>query len=133
MAQPEATEAALQQAQESGKTETKSEIIEFKALNYTELIPVLIKGMQELSKISEELLTQNDELKSEVRNLLAGQASLKSEIDKLKSAIPSGNSLSTSLSSASLVQNVPQIYTTIKIYFRANYHNRQERKATKTI
>ncbi len=111
MAQPEATEAALQQARESGKTETKSEIIEFKALNYTEFIPVLIKGMQELSKISEGLLTQNDELKSEIRNLLAGQASLKSEIDKLKSAIPSGNSLSTSLSSASLVQNVPNPFT----------------------
>ncbi len=101
MAQRQATEAALQQAQESGKTETQSETIEFKALNYTELIPVLIKGMQEL----------NDELKSEIRNLLAGQASLKSEIDKLKSAIPSGNSLSTSLSSASLVQNVPNPFT----------------------
>jgi len=111
MAQPQTTEAALQQAQESGKTETKSEIIEFKALNYTELIPVLIKGMQELSKISEGLLTQNDELKSEVRNLLAGQASLKSEIDKLKSAKFSGNFLSTNLSSSSLVQNFPNPFT----------------------
>jgi len=90
MAQPQAIETASPLTQESKKTETKSEIIEFKALNYTEFIPVLIKGMQEL----------NDELKSEVRNL-------KSEINKLKSAIPSSNSLSTSLSSASLVQNIP--------------------------
>src|SRR6266542_5064039 len=101
MAQRQATEAALQQAQESGKTETQSETIEFKALNYTELIPVLIKGMQEL----------NDELKSEIRNLLAGQASLKSEIDKLKSAIPSGNSLSTILISSYLMKNVPNPFT----------------------
>ena len=45
MAEPRATETALQQTQESGKTETKSEIIEFKVLNYTELIPVLITGV----------------------------------------------------------------------------------------
>ncbi len=108
MAQPQAAETALPQIQESGKTETQSEIIEFKALNYTELIPVLIKGMQEL----------NDELKFEVRNLLAGQASLKSEIDKLKSVISSGNSLSTSLSNASIAQNVPNPFpnTTIIKY-----------------
>ncbi len=115
MAQPQSIEAALPQAQESGKTETQSEILEFKALNYTELIPVLIKGIQELNdELKPEirnLKSENDELKSEIRNLLAGQASLKSEIDKLKSAIPSGNSLSTSLSSASLVQNVPNPFT----------------------
>jgi len=62
MAQPPAPQAALQQAEEPGKTETKSEIIEFKALNYTELIPVLIKGLQELER-------ENKQLKSELEGL----------------------------------------------------------------
>ena len=69
MAQPEATEAALQQARESGKTETKSEIIEFKALNYTEFIPVLIKGMQELDQKNTKLEQENAQLKSELEEL----------------------------------------------------------------
>jgi hypothetical protein len=63
-------------------------------LNYTELIPVLIKGMQEL----------NDELKSEIRNL-------KSEIDKLKSSKFPGNPINTNLSSTSLAQNDPNPFT----------------------
>ncbi len=118
MAQPQATETALPQTQESKKTETQSEIIEFKALNYAELIPVLIKGMQEL----------NDELKSEVRNLLAGQASLKSEIDKLKSAKFQANSLGTNLSNTSLVQNVPNPFrntTTIKYTLPSKFTSAQ--------
>ncbi len=73
-------------------------------LRYDNFIVPLVKAVQELSKMSEGLIGENDELKSEVRNL-------KSEIDKLKSAISSGNSLSTSLSSASLVQNVPNPFT----------------------
>jgi hypothetical protein len=62
LAQPPAKETALQQTQETGKTETKPEIIEFKALNYTELIPVLNKGMQELDQ-------ENTQLKSELQEL----------------------------------------------------------------
>jgi len=61
MAQPQVTEPALQQ--ESGKTETKSEIIKFKTLNYTELIPVLIKGMQELEQENTQLKSELEELK----------------------------------------------------------------------
>jgi hypothetical protein len=62
MAQPQIDEAALQQTEESVKTETKSEIIEFKALNYTELIPVLIKAIQEVDQ-------ENTQLKSELETL----------------------------------------------------------------
>ena len=47
---------------------TKANVINFKALNYTELIPIMIKGMQELSN-------QNDSLKSEI-------GTLKSEMDE---------------------------------------------------
>jgi len=111
MAQPQAIEIASPLTQESKKTETNSEIIEFKSLNYTELIPVLIKAVQEL----------NDELKSEIRNL-------KSEIDKLKSAKFPGNSLNMDLSSASLVQNVPNPFTnatTIKYTLPSKFNSAQ--------
>jgi hypothetical protein len=70
MAQPHATEAALQQTQEVAKTETKSEIIEFKALNYTELIPVLIKGMQELEQENTQLKSELEELKQLVNQYI---------------------------------------------------------------
>jgi hypothetical protein len=105
MAYPQAAEAALQQVHESGKTETQSEIIEFKALNYTELIPVLIKGMQELSRI-------NDEKDTKINNL-------QKQIDELKAIIISKNQnntlpqteTSTKITSASLAQNVPNPFT----------------------
>jgi hypothetical protein len=70
----------------------------------------------------------NDELKSEVRNLLAGQASLKSEIDKLKSAKFQANSLGTNLSNTSLVQNVPNPFrntTTIKYTLPSKFTSAQ--------
>ncbi len=68
-ARPQTTETALPQTQESAQTETKSEIIEFKALNYTELIPVLIKGMQELDQKNTKLEQENAQLKSELEEL----------------------------------------------------------------
>ena len=44
----------------------KGEIIDFKALNYTELIPIMIKGMQEQQTIIEELKKQMVEMKIEM-------------------------------------------------------------------
>lgn len=44
----------------------KAEIIDFKALNYTELIPIMIKGMQEQQTIIEELKKQMTEMKIEM-------------------------------------------------------------------
>src|SRR4030095_3599910 len=78
IAQPQVAEAALQQTQEAAKTETKSEIIEFKALNYTELIPVLIKGMQELEQENTQLKSELEELKRLVNQYIkpAAAASL---------------------------------------------------------
>jgi hypothetical protein len=69
MSQPPAPEAASQQTKEFEKTGTQPEIIEFKALNYTELIPVLIKGMQELDQKNTKLEQQNTQLKSELTEL----------------------------------------------------------------
>ena len=52
-------------------------VISFKAMSYTELIPIMIKGMQELSKTNEEkdaaikdLQKQIDELKKLVEQLI---------------------------------------------------------------
>jgi hypothetical protein len=70
MAQPQTTEAALEQTQESVKTETQSESIEFKALNYTELIPILIKGIQELDGENAQLKSYLEELKQLVNQYI---------------------------------------------------------------
>ncbi len=92
MAQPQATEAALPQTQEAGKTETQSETIEFKALNYTELIPVLIKGMQELEQENTQLKSELTELKQLVNQYIKPAAA-------------------ASLSKATLGQNYPNPFT----------------------
>lgn len=47
----------------SDEKETK-EIIKIKGVNYTELIPILVKGMQELSKENEDLKNQINDLKT---------------------------------------------------------------------
>ncbi len=46
-----------------------SETIDFKTLNYTELIPIMIKGMQEQQTIIEELRKQMAKMKSEMELL----------------------------------------------------------------
>jgi hypothetical protein len=46
-----------------------AEKIEFKAVNYVELIPIIIKGMQELSKQNQELSAKNEELQKEIDEL----------------------------------------------------------------
>ena len=48
-----------------------SEMIDFKALNYKELIPIIIKGMQELSKTNDELKKQNENLEQQLLKLEA--------------------------------------------------------------
>lgn len=60
--------------------ETPSETIEFKAVNYVELIPIIIKGMQEQEQKIQQQQQQIDELKKviekiapgEIKNLLLG-------------------------------------------------------------
>jgi hypothetical protein len=54
--------------------EEKPEVINFKAVNYTELIPILVKALQELSKENEELkrkVADVEELKKQVAELKA--------------------------------------------------------------
>src|SRR6266496_1512430 len=107
MAQPQTTEAALQQTQESAKTETQSETIEFKSLNYTELIPVLIKGMQELSTINDEKATRINAQQKQINEL-------QKQIDELKAIVLRSNPQTgtyTKIANASLAQNVPNPFT----------------------
>ena len=80
-----------------------SEIINFKALNYTELIPIIIKGMQELNENLQQKIQEQNQ-----------------RIDKLEKAIEklSGNSNTSSIKLSSsenagtyLKQNVPNPFT----------------------
>ena len=79
----------------TAKNDAKGEMIDVKAVNYTELIPIMIKAMQELSK-------QNDE-----KNALI--TDLQQQVNELKAAssVNTANSKSVLLSGASLGQNTP--------------------------
>jgi hypothetical protein len=91
----ETSMAHVQYKKSSLKEEdTKSETIQFKALNYTELIPVLIKGMQEQETIIQKQQQQIDELKERVEKLLS--SSKASLLD---------------ISSAYLKQNIPNTFS----------------------
>ncbi len=67
------------------KDSAKSDVINFKALNYTELIPIMIKGMQELS-------SQNDSLKDKSTVQEKINADLQNQINELKAMIVSDKS-----------------------------------------
>ena len=51
----------------SGKS--NSEIIDFKALNYTELIPIMIKGMQELQAVNDQQAQQIQQQQQQINDL----------------------------------------------------------------
>jgi endosialidase-like protein len=86
--------------------EKSGETVDYKALNYTELIPLLIKGMQEQQQ-------QIDALKQQVATLTGSDAS---------------SVKTTTLSSAGLLQNVPNPYknsTTIQYNLPAKFSSAQ--------
>jgi hypothetical protein len=85
--------------EESGDAVVKSETINFKAVNYTELIPILIKAVQELDAENTVLNQKNAELE----NKLATLTQIVSQLTKSSSAI--------SISSASLGQNFPNPFS----------------------
>ncbi len=72
-------------------------IIDFKALNYTELIPIIIKGMQEQQ-------TQIEKQQTQMQELSAKNADLQSQISDLKLLVSKGTI--TSLTGY-LKQNIP--------------------------
>jgi hypothetical protein len=94
-------------------TLSSNETIEFKALNYTELIPILIKGMQEQQ--------------TQIEKLNANNAVLQKEVDELKSLI-SKNSETRVASSGYLKQNSPNPFSgssIISYYIPENVSNAQ--------
>lgn len=71
----------------SGNAWRKSGPIDFKAVNYTGLIPIMIRGMQELSQ-------ENEELKSKVADVEAlkkENAQIKQQLEELKAIVMKSN------------------------------------------
>lgn len=95
MAKPPAVPTGKEGTQPKKET---SETIDFKAVNYTELIPIMIKGMQEQQAIIENQQQQIDELKQMVQNN-GGTSNFSSP----KTATESNN--------AYLLQNAPNPFT----------------------
>ena len=78
----------------------QSEVINFKALNYTELIPIMVKAMQELNK--------------EKENMQLKLGTMEKELNELK-ALVKGNNTIVDLSNNSLEQNTPNPFNSATI------------------
>jgi hypothetical protein len=76
--------------------QSKGEVIDYKAVNYMELIPILVKGMQEQQQVIDKLEQHNDEQQQQIDNL-------KTMVSKLSS----GQGFNTFLSSAQLGEAIP--------------------------
>jgi hypothetical protein len=80
-------------------TPKRAETMPVKAINYTELIPVVVKGMQELD-------AENQDLKKQISDMQDEIVQLKQLLQNLSVKVNGGN-VATSLSDASLQQNQP--------------------------
>ncbi|HUP10753.1 MAG TPA: tail fiber domain-containing protein, partial [Niastella sp.] len=78
-----------------GRAQQQAQSIDFKAVNYTELIPIVIKGLQELEAKT-----------NEVENLKAAVDDLRERLSKLESLQSNSNTV-TSIYSHFLEQNTP--------------------------
>jgi hypothetical protein len=94
---PAATEQKVRAEQ------AKKEVMNIKGVNYEELIPILIKGMQEQDKVIHDQGTKIEELTQLVQKLQGSPISSSTHSNDAVS--------SASLSSASLSQNVPNPLT----------------------
>ena len=97
----------LSKTRGDGKEQGPGENIDFKAVNYVELIPVMIKGMQELSAKNEELTAANDKLVKQNADQQTLNQSLETRLSKLEAVMNTGKQQNINLSSASLEQNIP--------------------------
>lgn len=95
------------------KAETQNESLDFKAVNYTELIPVMIKGMQEQDKTIKEQSQKIEALMQLVEKLSGNQQQTATDASAIASS---------KISSAKLEQNVPNplsATTTIRYFIPA--------------
>ncbi|MEP6467327.1 MAG: tail fiber domain-containing protein [Parafilimonas sp.] len=103
--QPSAKEGGSTQASLSSKA--KPDAVDFKALNYTELIPIIIKGMQEQQAVIEKQQQQINQLQQLIQNQ---NSSVTSNASDAKIATATG---------AYLLQNAPNPFvqnTSVKCY-----------------
>ncbi len=79
------------------------EVIDFKAINYTELIPIMIKGMQEQQEIIDRQQKEINAQQQKNKELENGLKKLEGMMNLKQSA----NKTTISLSTSSLEQNIP--------------------------
>jgi len=99
---------------------TKSETIDFKAVNYMELIPIMIKGMQELKSTVDAQQQKIQQLENTIANLKSGNAA--------SSVTSSDLSVNPKMTSAFLKQNAPNPFrqnTVIQYSVPSSSHNAQ--------
>ena len=96
-AQPSGKEGSSTQASSS---KAKPEAVDFKALNYTELIPIIIKGMQEQQATIEKQQQQIDQLQQLIQNQNAANSSNTTDAKAV-----------TTASGAYVLQNAPNPFT----------------------
>jgi hypothetical protein len=98
-----------------------SEVINFKALNYTELIPILIKGMQEQQQSIEELKQINQQQQEQINQL-------KELVETKLGTTDISTVQQTTLNSGALLQNAPNPFkntTTIQYSLPAKFSSAQ--------
>lgn len=115
------TKDAQPPSQGKDDNQQPSETIQFKAVNYTELIPILVKAVQEQQMQIEKQQKENEELRARIENL------------------ESLSNTNTSFSAAYLEQNIPNPFansTTIKYSLPQKFTTAQIRitdKSGKTL
>ncbi|MEP6514233.1 MAG: tail fiber domain-containing protein [Parafilimonas sp.] len=101
-------------AQTKNAVAKTGEVIDFKAINYTELIPIMIKGMQEQQEIIDRQQKEINAQQQKNKELENGLKKLEGMMNLKQSA----NKTTISLSTSSLEQNIPNPFnhTTIINY-----------------
>jgi hypothetical protein len=105
----------------SPNAQQPSETIVFKALNYTELVPIVIKGVQELDTRTQQ---ENKALREENKAIREELAALRQIVQELKNS----RTEVVSLSSAYLAQNSPNpVRSTTTIRYSIPEHSTSAR------